>query len=584
MAQSERKNGIARLLEIAGRRKGLLIGSALLAVIHALLSLVPYILVFYILRELTLETVDFALTRSYILYAVLAAVISMGFFFLSGILSHIAAFNILFELRKFIADKVGKLPMGYLNNRNSGAFKKILSDDVERIEAFIAHQIPDFVKGVALPVVTLLFLFSQDWRLAAVSFVPLLVLAVMLPSMYSGRNQQKIRDYHQSLEDMNSGIVEYVRAMPVMKIFGQSADTFDKYGDTVRRFNGYVADWVKSSTPAFAVFMSFTSNALLPVLALGLYLYFSGGLSLATYLLFLLLGTGYIRPLFVLSNMGMQISVINRGVEQIDKLLYKNTLTESPQRQTPAHHGITFENVSFAYHDDYLVLENISFEVPEKSITALVGPSGAGKSTVGQLLARFWDVNKGTIRIGGVDIRHYPAEQLMEMVSFVFQDSFMFQQSMYENIRMGMDRTREEVENAARAAQIHDLILSLPQGYDTLFGQSGVHLSGGEQQRFQLARAILKNAPILILDEATAFADPENEHRIQQAFSRLIRDKTVLIIAHRLSTITDADQILVFDKGKLASAGRHEELLQDSALYLRMWNAHVRAREFVING
>ncbi len=577
-----KKTGIARLLEIAGRRKVLLFVSGFLAVVHAVLSLVPYILVFYIIRELTRETVDFTLTSTYIIYAVIAAIISMAMLFLSGILSHIAAFNILYELRKFIADKVGRMPMGYLTNRNSGALKKILSDDVERIESFIAHQIPDFVKGIALPVITLIFLFSQDWRLAAISFVPLLILVVMIPKMYGGRNRQLIRDYHQSLEDMNAGIVEYVRAMPVMKIFGQSADTFDKYGNTVKRFNSFVAEWVKSSTPGFAVFMSFTSNAMLPVLALGLYLYFANGVTLATLLLFLILGTGYIKPLFVLSNMGMQLSIINRGVEQIDELLGQEDLEENTAMQQPGNFNIEFQDVSFAYQDESWVLDKISFEIKEKTIAALVGPSGAGKSTVGQLLSRFWDVSKGGIYIGGKDIREYPTEQLMQMVSFVFQDSFMFQQSMYDNIRMGMDKTTEEVENAAKAAQIHDLIVGLPNGYDTLFGQSGVHLSGGEQQRFQLARAILKDAPVLILDEATAFADPENEYRIQQAFSELIKDKTVLIIAHRLSTITDADQILVFDKGKLSAKGKHDELLQQSELYGRMWNAHIRAKEFVI--
>ncbi len=578
----QKKTGIARLLEIAGRRKVLLFVSGFLAVVHAVLSLVPYILVFYIIRELTRETVDFMLTRTYIIYAVVAAIISMAMLFLSGILSHIAAFNILYELRKFIAGKVGRMPMGYLTNRNSGALKKILSDDVERIESFIAHQIPDFVKGIALPVITLIFLFSQDWRLAAISFVPLLVLAVMIPKMYGGRNRQLIRDYHQSLEDMNAGIVEYVRAMPVMKIFGQSADTFDKYGNTVKRFNSFVAEWVKSSTPGFAVFMSFTSNAMLPVLALGLYLYFANGVTLATLLLFLILGTGYIKPLFVLSNMGMQLSIINRGVEQIDELLGQEDLEENTSTQQPENFNIEFQDVSFAYQDESWILDKISFEIKEKTIAALVGPSGAGKSTVGQLLSRFWDVSKGGIYIGGKDIREYPTEQLMQMVSFVFQDSFMFQQSMYDNIRMGMDKTTEEVENAAKAAQIHDLIVGLPNGYDTLFGQSGLHLSGGEQQRFQLARAILKDAPVLILDEATAFADPENEYRIQQAFSELIKDKTVLIIAHRLSTITDADQILVFDKGKLSAKGKHDELLQQSELYGRMWNAHIRAKEFVI--
>ncbi|PWN66729.1 ABC transporter ATP-binding protein [Chryseobacterium oncorhynchi] len=574
---------MARLLEIAGRRKMLLFLSGFLSVIHALLSLVPYILVFYIIRELTRETVDFSLARQYIIYAVIAAVVSMLVFFISGILSHIAAYNILFELRRFIVDKVGKLPMGYLNNRNSGALKKILSDDVERIESFIAHQIPDFVKGVALPVVTIIFLFSQDWRLAAISFVPLIVLGIWIPVMFGGKKSKVLmKNYHQSLEDMNAGIVEYVRAMPVMKIFGQSAETFDKYGNTVKRFNGFVNDWVKSSTPAFAVFMSFISNAMLPVLALGLYLYFQNGVTLATLLLFLILGTGYIKPLFVLSNMGIQISVINRGVEQIDEILYHENLKENHEDHQPKDHSIAFENVSFAYDENNLVLENIDFVIKEKSITALVGPSGAGKSTVGQLLARFWDTSKGNIKIGGINIKDYPQEQLMQMVSFVFQDSFMFQQTMFENIRMGMNKTQEQVEDAAKAAQIHDLIIGLPNGYNTLFGQSGVHLSGGEQQRFQLARAILKNAPILILDEATAFADPENEYKIQQAFSQLIKDKTVLIIAHRLSTITDADKIMIFDKGKLVSEGQHENLLEESKIYMRMWNAHIRAKEFVM--
>ncbi|MFP3834538.1 ABC transporter ATP-binding protein [Chryseobacterium sp. SIMBA_028] len=579
----KRKNGIARLLEIAGRRKMLLFFSGFLSVIHALLSLIPYILVFYIIRELTRETVDFSRARQYIIYALIAAVVSMLVFFISGILSHIAAYNILFELRRFIVDKVGKLPMGYLNNRNSGALKKILSDDVERIESFIAHQIPDFVKGVALPVVTIVFLFSQDWRLAAISFVPLIVLGIWIPVMFGGKKSKVLmKNYHQSLEDMNAGIVEYVRAMPVMKIFGQSAETFDKYGNTVKRFNGFVNDWVKSSTPAFAVFMSFISNAMLPVLALGLYLYFQNGLTLATLLLFLILGTGYIKPLFVLNNMGIQISVINRGVEQIDELLYHENLKENHEDHQPKDHSIAFENVSFAYDENNLVLENVDFIIKEKSITALVGPSGAGKSTVGQLLARFWDTSKGNIKIGGVNIKDYPQEQLMQMVSFVFQDSFMFQQSMFENIRMGMNKTQEQVEDAAKAAQIHDLIIGLPNGYHTLFGQSGVHLSGGEQQRFQLARAILKNAPILILDEATAFADPENEYKIQQAFSQLIKDKTVLIIAHRLSTITDADKIMIFDKGKLVSEGQHEDLLEESKIYQRMWSAHIRAKEFVM--
>ena len=569
-----------RLLQIAGQRKGLLFTSCILAVLHSVLSLVPYALVFYIIKELTKRVPDFSLTYSYVSYAIGAILISMLAFFLSGVLSHIAAFNILYGLRKTLTNKVGALPMGYLSHRNSGAFKKIISDDVERIETFVAHQIPDFVKAVALPLLTISYLFKEDWRLALISCLPLVVLALIMPLMLGKKNQHLTEKYHHSLEELSSGIVEYVRAMPVMKIFQQSADTFEKYGKKVYTFHRFVSDWIRHSSAPFAIFMSFASNAMLPVLALGLYLYFRQGVSLPTLLLFLILGTGYMRPLFVMSNMVMQLQLIEQGVQQIDAILTQPILPEGKTSEQPQNHDICFDQVSFAYEADRYVLEDITFTAKEGTITALVGPSGAGKSTVGQLLSRFWDVTKGRITIGGIDIREFPTEVLMRQVSFVFQDSFMFQQTMYENIRMGMDKTKDEVIAAAKAAQLHDFIMSLPQGYETRFGQSGVHLSGGEQQRFQLARAILKDAPILVLDEATAFADPENEHKIQEAFAQLIRGKTVLVIAHRLSTITTADQIIVFEKGHINAIGTHSELLEHSPLYKRMWDAHNRAKEW----
>lgn len=569
-----------RLLQIAGQRKGLLFTSCILAVLHSVLSLVPYALVFYIIKELTKRVSDFSLTYSYVSYAIGAILISMLAFFLSGVLSHIAAFNILYGLRKTLTNKVGVLPMGYLSHRNSGAFKKIISDDVERIETFVAHQIPDFVKAVALPLLTISYLFKEDWRLALISCLPLVVLALIMPLMLGKKNQHLTEKYHHSLEELSSGIVEYVRAMPVMKIFQQSAETFEKYGKKVYTFHRFVSDWIRHSSAPFAIFMSFASNAMLPVLALGLYLYFRQGVSLPTLLLFLILGTGYMRPLFVMSNMVMQLQLIEQGVQQIDAILTQPILPEGKTSEQPQNHDICFDQVSFAYEADRYVLEDISFTAKEGTITALVGPSGAGKSTVGQLLSRFWDVTKGRITIGGIDIREFPTEVLMRQVSFVFQESFMFQQTMYENIRMGMDKTKDEVIAAAKAAQLHDFIMSLPQGYETRFGQSGVHLSGGEQQRFQLARAILKDAPILVLDEATAFADPENEHKIQEAFAQLIRGKTVLVIAHRLSTITTADQIIVFEKGHINAVGTHNELLEHSPLYKRMWDAHNRAKEW----
>ena len=571
-----------RLLQIAGQRKSLLLASCTLAVIHSVLSLVPYALVFYIIKELTQSQPNFTTVQQYVVYAIVIVIVSMVAFLLSGILSHIAAFNILYGLRKTITEKVGILPMGYLSHRNSGAFKKIISDDVERIETFVAHQIPDFVKAVALPLLTLGYLFSEDWRLALISCLPLLVLVVIMPLMFGSKNQNLTQKYHHSLEEMSAGIVEYVRAMPVMKIFQQSAETFDKYGKKVLTFHRFVSDWIRHSSPPFAIFMSFASNAMLPVLVLGLYLYFHNGITLATLLFFLILGTGYMRPVFAMNNMAMQLQLIEQGVQQIDKILKARVLPETHTPQEPSHYDIRFDKVSFAYDGEHYVLNDINFIAKEGSITALVGPSGAGKSTVGQLLSRFWDIQEGSISIGGVDIRQLSTEKLMQKVSFVFQDSFMFAQTMYENIRMGMNKTKEEVIEAAKAAQIHDFIMSLPKGYDTLFGQQGVHLSGGEQQRFQLARAILKDAPILILDEATAFADPENEYKIQLAFSELIKGKTVLVIAHRLSTITTADQIIVFEKGEINAIGTHNELLQSSELYQRMWNAHNRAQDWNI--
>ncbi|WKN42978.1 ABC transporter ATP-binding protein [Tunicatimonas pelagia] len=579
--EKKKKDGIARLLEIAGRKKYQLALSGLLAVLHAALALVPYVLVYYILRELVNPPLDTELVQRYLGWAIAAGVGSYALLYASGMTSHVAAFNILYELRQQTAAKLGQLPLGFIGTYSSGTLKKIVADDIERIENFIAHQIPDFVKGFTLPVVTIGYLFYVDWRLAAISFVPLLVLAVWMPLMFrSAYTKEMMKKHHQAQEDMNSGIVEFVRAMPVMKIFAQTADSFRQYSGSVNEYDTMAKRWMRKSSPPFAVFMSFMSNATLPVLVLGTYLYLQDGITFATLVLFLILGVGYIKPMFALANMGMQITLINRGVQRMDDILQHPVQSGSKEATHFSDHSIEFRHVSFAYAEEVKVLDDVSFTMPAGTITALVGPSGAGKSTTAQLVARFWDVQEGKVLIGGIDIQTIPVATLMQQVSFVFQDSFMFQETMYENIRMGLDKSEAEVIAAAEAAQCHTFISQLPQGYQTRFGAQGVHLSGGEQQRIQLARAILKDAPILILDEATAFSDPENEYLIQQAFGRLIQDKTVIIIAHRLSTITDADQIVVFDQGRVAAKGAYPELLTQSKLYAQMWNAHVRAQEF----
>lgn len=575
-------SGVARLLEIAGSKKRMLSLSALLAVLYALLSLIPYVLVCYILKAITTPPADTALVQRYVLWGVAAMVVANAFLYASGMASHTAAFNILYELRMQMAARLAKLPLGYINRNNSGVLKKIMADDIERIENFVAHSIPDLVKGIALPVLTLGYLFTVDWRLALVSCIPIVLLALIIPLMFNKERRALMTAYHRSIEDMNTGIVEFVRAMPVIRIFGHDAESFERYSSKVDGFYEMVIKWIKESSPPFGIFISFASNATLPVLALGLYLHFSHGLQPSVLLLFLLLGVGYIRPLFSLSSLGSQLSVISHGVKRLDEVLF----TEEQQTEGDAlpgnSHDLRFKHVTFGYEAQANVLRNVSFDVPQGTVTALVGPSGSGKSTIAQLIPRFWDAQEGTVSIGGTDVKQMQPEALMQLVSFVFQDNFMFRQTIYDNIRMGMDKTAAEVEAAAKAAQCHDFIMAMPSGYQTLWGAGGVHLSGGEQQRVQLARAILKDAPVIVLDEATAFSDPENEFLIQQAFGKLIKNKTVVVIAHRLSTITNSDQIIVMERGQIAGRGTHEELLQECALYQRMWDAHTRAKSFVI--
>ncbi|MEM7107683.1 MAG: ABC transporter ATP-binding protein [Bacteroidota bacterium] len=579
----KKPNGIVRLLQIAGRRKYLLAVSGLLAILHAALALVPYVLVYYIIRELLNPPLNSDQIEQYLVWAIAGACGSYVLLYASGMASHVAAFNILYELRKLTAAKLGKAPLGFVNSYSSGALKKIVADDIERIETFIAHQIPDFVKGFTLPVVTIIYLFYVDWRLAAISFLPLLVLAIWTPVTFSSAyTKEMMKKYHSSLEDMNAGIVEFVKAMPVMKIFGQTADSFKQYRGAVDEYAKNSIKWLFKSAPPFAVFMSFITNALLPVLILGTYLYLNNGLVLPTFILFLILGVGYIKPVFSLATMGMQVTLINRGVQRMDELLSAEEQESQTETPRPKSWEIRFNEVDFSYVNGTKVVDQVSFTLPEGSLTAFVGPSGAGKSTAAQLVARFWDIQAGQITIGNIPVNTLPIETVMESVSFVFQESFMFHETIYENLRMGMQRSEKEIIQAAEAAQCHQFIQRLSKGYQTRFGEQGVHLSGGEQQRIQLARALLKDAPILILDEATAFSDPENEYRIQQAFSALIKDKTVIVIAHRLSTITDADQIVVFDAGKVTAAGTHEELLKSNERYSQMWNAHVRAKEFEI--
>lgn len=587
-----KKIGISRLLEIAGEKKGLLILSGILSVISTILMFIPFVSVYFIVEELLKNAANPALSnmayiRQWGLRALYSLLISFLFFFGSTMASHISAFRILYGLRMRLARHLAKLPMGYHTRQSSGAIKKTLELSVEKIEGFIAHQLPDFVGAVALPLIMLTAMFILDWRMALACTVPI-VAAYLLQSLvfFGGEGKAAMKHYHDALENMNAAGVEYVRGMPAVKVFGLTVNTFLRFSKSINDYRDWAVKYTKYCKRPYIVFMTILTSLLSFILPVGIMLISGQPDNQAfalTLLLFLVLAPGLSTPMMKLMYLGGNMRIISEGVERMDEIFAQKPLDEPVVPKTPPGYGIEFENISFSYDNKDAAtrteaLTCVSFAAQEEQITALVGPSGSGKSTIASLIPRFWDVLSGSIRIGGVDIREMGTEKLMELVSFVFQDVHLFYDTIEENIRMGRaDATKEQVIEAAKAACCHEFIEHLPQGYQTKIGEGGTYLSGGEAQRVAIARAILKNSPILVLDEATAFADPENETKIQEGLSALIKGKTVIIIAHRLSTIREADQILVVDGGQIVESGKHDELIKHKGLYSRMWEAHIDA-------
>lgn len=593
MDTNKRKTGLARLMEIAGTKRRLLIGAMLLAVITAIVQFVPIIAVYNILIELAEHALDPSLIDK--AYIWLWSYIALGAFFAFGVLtfaslmlSHIAAFNILYEIRMQLVQKMVRLPLGFFSRRASGELKKIMSDDVERIELFIAHHIPDIVTALLFPLILVSYMFAVDWRLAIVVLAVLAMAFYVMGRMYTGKKIREVsKRYVETLGRMNASIVEYIRGIQVVKTFTESTNAYRKLNDDIKEYRKFANEVNVQYQPTYVGFLTILSSALLFIIPVAVWL-FVGSASYATFvpvlLMFLFFGVAVFFPVLKLLWIGSFLNQNNMGVQKIDDILYMDEIEEPDIPRHPKDASVEFRNVSFAY-DTTPILKAISFISHPGTITALVGPSGAGKSTVAMLAARFWDVQSGEILIGGVPVKEIPTSVLMDNVAFVFQDNMLFFDTIEENIRMGnKTATFEEVARAACAAQCHEFIESLPNGYQTLVGEGGIYLSGGEAQRIALARAILKDSPIILLDEATAFADPENEGKILAAFSHLIKGKTVLVIAHRLSTITNADRILYVDKGVIAEQGTHEQLLALKGEYARMWETYNRAKRWTIGG
>ena len=593
MDTNKRKTGLARLIEIAGTKRRLLIGAMLLAVITAIVQFVPIIAVYNILIELAEHALDPSLIDK--AYIWLWSYIALGAFFAFGVLtfaslmlSHIAAFNILYEIRMQLVQKMVRLPLGFFSRRASGELKKIMSDDVERIELLIAHHIPDIVTALLFPLILVSYMFAVDWRLAIVVLAVLAMAFYVMGRMYTGKKIREVsKRYVETLGRMNASIVEYIRGIQVVKTFTESTNAYRKLNDDIKEYRKFANEVNVQYQPTYVGFLTILSSALLFIIPVAVWL-LVGSASYATFvpvlLMFLFFGVAVFFPVLKLLWIGSFLNQNNMGVQKIDDILYMDEIEEPDIPRHPKDASVEFRNVSFAY-DTTPILKAISFISHPGTITALVGPSGAGKSTVAMLAARFWDVQSGEILIGGVPVKEIPTSVLMDNVAFVFQDNMLFFDTIEENIRMGnKTATFEEVARAACAAQCHEFIESLPNGYQTLVGEGGIYLSGGEAQRIALARAILKDSPIILLDEATAFADPENEGKILAAFSHLIKGKTVLVIAHRLSTITNADRILYVDKGVIAEQGTHEQLLALKGEYARMWETYNRAKRWTIGG
>ena len=502
--------------------------------------------------------------------AAICQIIKMLLTWRSSLMSHKISFTILKNIRETITDRMAKVPMGVMLETPTGTFKNLIVDNVAKLEDSMAHFMPELPSNIAAPLCSILLIFILDWRMGLASLITIPLGVLFFAAMMRGYGP-RMENYMRSANDMNSSLVEYVNGIQVIKAFNRSASSYGKYSESVNYFHDSTMEWWSQCWFWNAAARAVLPSTLLGTLPVGAWLYMEGTLSLPVFLISLVVPMGFVAPLMKVSEAMEQVSMIKGNLEQVTAFLKTPELVRPSEPVSLGERTYQFEDVHFGYKETE-VLHGISFQTRPGTMTAIVGPSGSGKSTIAKLMAGFWDVTSGSVRFGGQDIRQIPFEQLMGEISYVAQDNFLFDKSIRENIRMGNPAaTDEEVEDAAKAANCHDFIMQLEQGYDTLAGDAGDRLSGGERQRITIARAMLKPSSVVILDEATAYADPENEALIQQAISKLVAGKTLIVVAHRLNTIRNADQILVVANGNIAGRGTQEELLRECPIYQKMW-------------
>lgn len=561
---------IRQLFAFVGERNSKMRISILLAVLGEMFGIVPFLMVALLADELYRGTATIQRVLFFSGIAAICQLIKMLLTWRSSLMSHKISFTILKNIREAITDRMAKVPMGVMLETPTGTFKNLIVDNVAKLEDSMAHFMPELPSNIAAPLCSILLIFILDWRMGLASLITIPLGILFFAAMMRGYGP-RMENYMRSANDMNSSLVEYVSGIQVIKAFNRSASSYGKYSKSVNYFHDSTMEWWSQCWFWNAAARAVLPSTLLGTLPVGVWLYMEGTLSLPVFLISLVVPLGFVAPLMKVSEAMEQVSMIKGNLEQVTAFLKTPELVRPSEPVSLGERTYQFEDVHFGYKETE-VLHGISFQTRPGTMTAIVGPSGSGKSTIAKLMAGFWDVTSGSVRFGGQDIRQIPFEQLMGEISYVAQDNFLFDKSIRENIRMGNPAaTDEEVEDAAKAANCHDFITQLEQGYDTLAGDAGDRLSGGERQRITIAMAMLKPSSVVILDEATAYADPENEALIQQAISKLVAGKTLIVVAHRLNTIRNADQILVVANGNIAGRGTQEELLRECPIYQKMW-------------
>lgn len=563
----EQQSPVGRIWQWGEAEHGRLITAVVLAVLGTVCGMVPYFTAAKIITLLLAGEQTLNAYTPWLLTALCGYLLRTVLYNSALSISHKATYNILKTIRQMLLAKLAKLPLGTVMDTSSGKLKQTIVDQVDGMETTLAHLFPEMTANIAAPVLTIVYLFVLDWRLALLSLVVFPVAFFFMMTVMGGYG----KDYAgavQATNEMSSTLIEYINGIEVIKAFNQGEKSYARLTEKVRYNAQYYVNWMKKSQLGMAMAYGFFPAQMLTILPAGWLLWLHGSLSAETFLTVIILALGMAAPIVAAFNFVDTLAQVGTTVGQVDEILCAEEQEHGSTPVTFAGHDIVLQNVSFGYHADKEILHDVSLTIPAGKMTALVGPSGSGKTTLCNLIARFWDVDSGSVKIGGVDVRDYTLESLMDQISMVFQNVYLFADTIENNIKFGCpEATHEQVVAAARKACCADFIEALPDGYDTVIGEGGASLSGGEKQRISIARAMLKDAPIVILDEATANVDPENEDRLQKAIEALTRDKTIILIAHRLKTVKNADQILVVDHGRIVQQGKHEQLMKQPGLY-----------------